>query len=100
MSKFQGKGGGKGQTKTVAAGWKNKSKDGKTYISVKINGDRLVQDATGDITLFGYVNGFKEKDSDPDYVFYEPSENKGAAKPAPKRSAKVEAAEDDGELPF
>ena len=38
--------------------WKNETKDGKTYLGGSFGGARLMI----------FPNGFKEKDSDPDYV--------------------------------
>ena len=38
--------------------WKNETKDGKTYLAGSFGGARLMI----------FPNGYKEKDSDPDYV--------------------------------
>jgi hypothetical protein len=62
--------------------WKNKSKDGKTD---------FLGGSAGPVRLIIFKNGFKEKETDPDFVAYL-APNKKPEKKAPAKAA----AEDTG----
>ena len=61
--------------------WKNQSKDGKTYLSGTFGGARVMI----------FPNGYKEKDSDPDFIL-----NIAQNQPKDKAAAPKQSADDFG----
>ena len=57
--------------------WKNKTKDGKTYLSGTLGGARVMV----------FPNDFKRKETDPDYnVVLSPAKEKGSSPDAPRKT--------------
>jgi uncharacterized protein (DUF736 family) len=68
--------------KEVGAAWKKKSKKGESYLSLRIDIEKLKANGfTKDAQLIGFSNKNKQKDSHPDIRIYvsERQENTGAA---------------------
>jgi len=71
----------------IGAGWRNKDKNGKQYLSVVVNIPLL-----GELSLLVYVNENKKGDTSPDYTvnWLPPTRQKG----------EVVADDDNEDIPF
>lgn len=79
----------------VGAAWKKTTQNGKEFVSINIT------NPTGpDIHLSMWVNGFKEKDGQPDFILYKSADERPAAATNRTSSFPSDTPTDDDEVPF
>jgi len=86
-----------GNLNRIGALWlsRNRTRQGDRYMS-----GRITLDDNTEIRLLVFKNGFKENDSHPDYIIYEPEARQDTAARDEQAKGKGKATYSDDDIPF